>query len=178
MFVDFSQATNLTSHTECVYVCFHFQLSLSEGCRLPVRMNGTEDWPLAEIISIRDVQGSLMFYVHYVDCKCTGRRIYLHTNHQPATLMLGARSQSSIESFARVKNKICFTFRFVSQQTFGRMGDRRLSRHEESAISTKGWHNHRPQHRRHNTQKTGAKFRWPIGCQLVATGQSEKRSRQ
>lgn len=52
----------------CVFV-HYFQLSLSEGCRLPVRMNGTEDWPLAEIISIRDVQGSLMFYVHYVDCK-------------------------------------------------------------------------------------------------------------
>lgn len=45
------------------------QSSLTEGCRLPVRMHGTEDWPLAEIISIRDVQGKLMFYVHYVDCK-------------------------------------------------------------------------------------------------------------
>lgn len=47
------------------------QLSLSEGCRLPVRMNGTDDWPLAEIISIRDnLNGRLSFYVHYVDCKC------------------------------------------------------------------------------------------------------------
>lgn len=55
----------------CVQFYFLLQLSLSEGCRLPVRMNGTEDWPLAEIISIRDVQGSLMFYVHYVDCKYT-----------------------------------------------------------------------------------------------------------
>ncbi|XP_055299366.1 histone acetyltransferase Tip60 isoform X1 [Sitodiplosis mosellana] len=42
-------------------------LSLSEGCRLPVRMNGTDDWPLAEIISIREMQGQLVFYVHYVD---------------------------------------------------------------------------------------------------------------
>ncbi|KAG4065784.1 hypothetical protein HA402_012462 [Bradysia odoriphaga] len=41
--------------------------SLSEGCRLPVRMYGTDDWPLAEIISIRDVNGQGMFYVHYVD---------------------------------------------------------------------------------------------------------------
>ncbi|KAJ6631769.1 Histone acetyltransferase Tip60 [Pseudolycoriella hygida] len=41
--------------------------SLSEGCRLPVRMYGTDDWPLAEIISIRDVNGKQMFYVHYVD---------------------------------------------------------------------------------------------------------------
>lgn len=32
-------------------------------------MNGTDDWPLAEIISIRDMQGQLIFYVHYVDCK-------------------------------------------------------------------------------------------------------------
>lgn len=46
------------------------QSSLSEGCRLPVRMQGTDDWPLAEIISIRDVQlGKNMYYVHYVDCE-------------------------------------------------------------------------------------------------------------
>lgn len=49
------------------------QSSLSEGCRLPVRMHGTDDWPLAEIISIRDVQGKNMYYVHYVDCKCACR---------------------------------------------------------------------------------------------------------
>lgn len=30
-------------------------------------MYGTDDWPLAEIISIRDVNGKPMFYVHYVD---------------------------------------------------------------------------------------------------------------
>lgn len=30
-------------------------------------MYGTDDWPLAEIISIRDVNGLTMFYVHYVD---------------------------------------------------------------------------------------------------------------
>lgn len=66
----------------CVYI---FQLSLSEGCRLPVRMNGTEDWPLAEIISIRDVQGSLMFYVHYVDCKFAFS-IYFHFGSEAVTL--------------------------------------------------------------------------------------------
>lgn len=40
-------------------------------------MNGTEDWPLAEIISIREAQGHLYFYVHYVDCKfgCTAAAI-------------------------------------------------------------------------------------------------------
>lgn len=36
---------------------------------MPVRMQGTDDWPLAEIISIRDVQGKNMYYVHYVDCE-------------------------------------------------------------------------------------------------------------
>ncbi|XP_008192200.1 histone acetyltransferase Tip60 [Tribolium castaneum] len=41
--------------------------SLVEGCRLPVHMTGTSDWPLAEIISIKDVQGSKLYYVHYVD---------------------------------------------------------------------------------------------------------------
>lgn len=41
--------------------------SLTEGCRLPVQMNGTEDWPLAEIISIKEHNGEKMYYVHYVD---------------------------------------------------------------------------------------------------------------
>lgn len=40
-----------------------------EGCRLPVKMSGTEEWPLAEIISIREEDGALTYYVHYVDCK-------------------------------------------------------------------------------------------------------------
>ncbi|CAG9855987.1 unnamed protein product [Phyllotreta striolata] len=41
--------------------------SLIEGCRLPVHMTGTNDWPLAEIISIKDVASSKYYYVHYVD---------------------------------------------------------------------------------------------------------------
>ncbi|CAD7087730.1 unnamed protein product [Hermetia illucens] len=41
--------------------------ALTEGCRLPVRMHGTDDWPLAEIVSIKDVEGTKIFYVHYVD---------------------------------------------------------------------------------------------------------------
>ena len=33
--------------------------AVTEGCRLPVRMKNTEDWPKAEVISIRQVrQGS------------------------------------------------------------------------------------------------------------------------
>lgn len=40
-----------------------------EGCRLPVRMQGGHDWPLAEIISIKEIRGHRGFYVHYVDCK-------------------------------------------------------------------------------------------------------------
>ncbi|VVD02870.1 unnamed protein product [Leptidea sinapis] len=41
--------------------------SLVEGCRMPVRMQGGDDWPLAEIISIKEVRGQREYYVHYVD---------------------------------------------------------------------------------------------------------------
>ncbi|XP_065205722.1 histone acetyltransferase KAT5-like [Planococcus citri] len=41
--------------------------SLVEGCRLPVKMKYTDDWPLAEIVSIREHVGIRMFYVHYID---------------------------------------------------------------------------------------------------------------
>uniref|UniRef100_A0A1B6E5G0 histone acetyltransferase n=1 Tax=Clastoptera arizonana TaxID=38151 RepID=A0A1B6E5G0_9HEMI len=41
--------------------------SLVEGCRLSVRMRNGEDWPLAEIISLKEVRGVMMYYVHYVD---------------------------------------------------------------------------------------------------------------
>jgi histone acetyltransferase HTATIP len=56
--------------------------AVTEGSRLPVRMKNTEEWPKAEVISIRQV-GSLViqsiaahwmqvkavmqYYVHYVD---------------------------------------------------------------------------------------------------------------
>lgn len=38
-----------------------------EGCKLPVKMSGTEDWPVAEIISIKELQGNTYYYVHYCD---------------------------------------------------------------------------------------------------------------
>ncbi|XP_049875095.1 histone acetyltransferase Tip60 isoform X6 [Pectinophora gossypiella] len=41
--------------------------ALVEGCRLPVRMQGGDDWPLAEIISIKENRGQRGYYVHYVD---------------------------------------------------------------------------------------------------------------
>ncbi|XP_030024868.2 histone acetyltransferase Tip60 isoform X3 [Manduca sexta] len=41
--------------------------ALVEGCRLPVRMQGGDDWPLAEIISIKEIHGQRGYYVHYVD---------------------------------------------------------------------------------------------------------------
>ncbi|XP_071441083.1 histone acetyltransferase Tip60 isoform X1 [Hetaerina americana] len=40
--------------------------SLVEGCRLPVNMHN-DDWPLAEIISIKETKGTKYYYVHYVD---------------------------------------------------------------------------------------------------------------
>lgn len=41
--------------------------AVTEGCRLPVRMKHSEDWPKAEVISIRQVRGLVQYYVHYVD---------------------------------------------------------------------------------------------------------------
>ena len=41
--------------------------AVTEGCRLPVRRKGSEDWSKAEVICMRQNKGSLMYYVHYVD---------------------------------------------------------------------------------------------------------------
>ncbi|CAL4106675.1 unnamed protein product, partial [Meganyctiphanes norvegica] len=42
--------------------------AVTEGCRLPVLMSNGEDWPLAEIISIKDEPPSgKQFYVHFID---------------------------------------------------------------------------------------------------------------
>lgn len=41
--------------------------AVTEGCKLPVRMKNTEDWPKAEVISIRQMKGVFQYYVHYVD---------------------------------------------------------------------------------------------------------------
>ncbi|XP_025836060.1 histone acetyltransferase Tip60 isoform X2 [Agrilus planipennis] len=41
--------------------------SLIEGCRLPVHMSGTDDWPLAELVSLKEENGKKLYYVHYVD---------------------------------------------------------------------------------------------------------------
>jgi len=41
--------------------------AVTEGCRLPVRMKNSEDWPKAEVISIRQIRGVVQYYVHYVD---------------------------------------------------------------------------------------------------------------
>jgi len=40
---------------------------LTEGCRLSVRMHSSDDWPLAEVISIKDVGNMRYYYVHYID---------------------------------------------------------------------------------------------------------------
>lgn len=58
-------------HFQCSLLSLIAQASLSEGCRLPVRMTGTNDWPLAEIISIKEQaeDGNTWYYVHYVDCE-------------------------------------------------------------------------------------------------------------
>ncbi|KAJ8384609.1 hypothetical protein AAFF_G00200460 [Aldrovandia affinis] len=41
-----------------------------EGCRLPVLRKNQEhedEWPLAEILSVKDIPGRKLFYVHYID---------------------------------------------------------------------------------------------------------------
>ena len=38
-----------------------------EGCRLPVNMKNTEEWPKAEVICIKQTKAGNLYYVHYVD---------------------------------------------------------------------------------------------------------------
>ncbi|XP_014274750.1 histone acetyltransferase Tip60 [Halyomorpha halys] len=41
--------------------------SLVEGCRLPVKMRYGDEWPLAEIVSVKEVNGCVYYYIHFVD---------------------------------------------------------------------------------------------------------------
>uniref|UniRef100_A0A8D8YWB1 histone acetyltransferase n=3 Tax=Cacopsylla melanoneura TaxID=428564 RepID=A0A8D8YWB1_9HEMI len=49
----------------------HFQTTSSniviEGCRLPVKMVASDEWPLGEVISIKESNEGRYFYIHYVD---------------------------------------------------------------------------------------------------------------
>lgn len=59
-----------TNNTKYMAICVNIlQASLTEGCRLSVRMHKTADWPLAEIVSIKEHEGKRQYYVHYVDCE-------------------------------------------------------------------------------------------------------------
>ncbi|XP_003798715.1 histone acetyltransferase KAT5 isoform X2 [Otolemur garnettii] len=43
---------------------------ITEGCRLPVlrrNQDNEDEWPLAEILSVKDISGRKLFYVHYID---------------------------------------------------------------------------------------------------------------
>uniref|UniRef100_A0A8B9LR13 Histone acetyltransferase KAT5 n=1 Tax=Astyanax mexicanus TaxID=7994 RepID=A0A8B9LR13_ASTMX len=45
-------------------------MEIVEGCRLPVLRKNQEnedEWPLAEILSVKDTLGRKLFYVHYID---------------------------------------------------------------------------------------------------------------
>uniref|UniRef100_A0A8C1KB95 Histone acetyltransferase KAT5 n=1 Tax=Cyprinus carpio TaxID=7962 RepID=A0A8C1KB95_CYPCA len=45
-------------------------VEITEGCRLPVlRKNqvNEDEWPLAEILSVKDILGKKLYYVHYID---------------------------------------------------------------------------------------------------------------
>ncbi|KAL7632103.1 UNVERIFIED_CONTAM: hypothetical protein RMT77_017575 [Armadillidium vulgare] len=41
--------------------------NVTEGCRLPVLMLKSGEWPLAEVISIIEENNSKLFYIHYID---------------------------------------------------------------------------------------------------------------
>uniref|UniRef100_A0A6A7FR75 histone acetyltransferase n=1 Tax=Hirondellea gigas TaxID=1518452 RepID=A0A6A7FR75_9CRUS len=41
--------------------------NITEGCRLPVLMMSSQEWPLAEVISIADKENQKLFYIHYID---------------------------------------------------------------------------------------------------------------
>ncbi|XP_046750169.1 histone acetyltransferase Tip60 [Diprion similis] len=56
----------IEEHDERETICDSVS-SLVEGCRLPVRMQDGDDWPLAEIISVKEMRGVKCYYVHYVD---------------------------------------------------------------------------------------------------------------
>uniref|UniRef100_A0A671SB46 Histone acetyltransferase KAT5 n=1 Tax=Sinocyclocheilus anshuiensis TaxID=1608454 RepID=A0A671SB46_9TELE len=46
------------------------QVEIIEGCRLPVLRKNQEnedEWPLAEILSVKDPPGRKLYYVHYID---------------------------------------------------------------------------------------------------------------
>uniref|UniRef100_A0AAQ5Y8W8 Histone acetyltransferase KAT5 n=1 Tax=Amphiprion ocellaris TaxID=80972 RepID=A0AAQ5Y8W8_AMPOC len=46
------------------------QVEIVEGCRLPVLRKNQEhedEWPLAEILSVKEVSSRKLFYVHYID---------------------------------------------------------------------------------------------------------------
>uniref|UniRef100_A0A8C1A8Y5 Histone acetyltransferase KAT5 n=1 Tax=Cyprinus carpio carpio TaxID=630221 RepID=A0A8C1A8Y5_CYPCA len=47
-----------------------FCVDITEGCRLPVLRKNQEnedEWPLAEILSVKDISGKNLYYVHYID---------------------------------------------------------------------------------------------------------------
>ncbi|KAG5853121.1 histone acetyltransferase KAT5b isoform X1 [Anguilla anguilla] len=46
------------------------QVDIVEGCRLPVLRKNQEnedEWPLAEILSVKELTGRKLYYVHYID---------------------------------------------------------------------------------------------------------------
>uniref|UniRef100_A0A8C6LB02 Histone acetyltransferase KAT5 n=1 Tax=Nothobranchius furzeri TaxID=105023 RepID=A0A8C6LB02_NOTFU len=48
----------------------HPAVEIVEGCRLPVLRKNQEhedEWPLAEILSVKEVSGRKLYYVHYID---------------------------------------------------------------------------------------------------------------
>jgi hypothetical protein len=72
---------------------------------LPVRMHGTEEWPLAEIISIKEEFGTTGYYVHYVDCKF---KVYFDKDPECNTIF----PQSTNDSMSGYLRKISILEKF------------------------------------------------------------------
>ena len=52
--------------------------AVTEGCKLPVRMKNTEDWPKAEVISIRQIKGRY-FLSKRNNIESNDKRYYIKT---------------------------------------------------------------------------------------------------
>uniref|UniRef100_A0A8C7LHM2 Histone acetyltransferase KAT5 n=2 Tax=Oncorhynchus kisutch TaxID=8019 RepID=A0A8C7LHM2_ONCKI len=53
-----------------IFNIFFRQVDVIEGCRLPVLRKNQEnedEWPLAEILSVKEIPGRKLYYVHYID---------------------------------------------------------------------------------------------------------------
>ncbi|KAG1674251.1 Histone acetyltransferase KAT5 [Nymphon striatum] len=60
--------TSLSLHSTFFVAPISISPVITEGCRMPVQMRGSNDWPLAEILSVKETVGQpTQYYVHFID---------------------------------------------------------------------------------------------------------------